>query len=99
MISIIVASMLLLASASLTLAATTKDDAATVLIEAVNKPIDTPETRAAIDQAADIADSPELQVAVKSFWRTAWDSAWPFLSDMVKKFFGLFVVAWQIINK
>lgn len=44
--------------------------------------------------AEQTAKSAELQVAVKSIWRTAWDKSWPFIKTTVGKFWNLVVQAW-----
>jgi hypothetical protein len=58
--------------------------------------VNTPEARLAVNAAAAASKSPELQGAVKSFWRTAWDATRPVLVGFVKAFFGAFIAAWNV---
>lgn len=45
--------------------------------------------------AAQTAQSAELQGAVKSVWRLAWEKSWPFIKTTLGKFWNLMVQAWQ----
>lgn len=53
------------------------------------------EVRAA---AAQTAQSAELQGAVKSVWRMAWEKSWPFIKTTLGKFWNLMVQAWQSLT-
>jgi hypothetical protein len=45
--------------------------------------------------AAQTAQSAELQGAVKSVWRMAWEKSWPFIKATLGKFWNLLAQAWQ----
>ncbi len=45
--------------------------------------------------AAQTAQSAELQGAVKSVWRMAWERSWPFIKTTLGKFWNLMVQAWH----
>lgn len=48
--------------------------------------------------AAQTAQSAELQGAVKSVWRMAWEKSWPFIKTTLGKFWNLTVQAWQSLT-